>query len=158
LKCWSRPALQITGKLRIAPTDLAVSSVELPGAATVNLLEHESDLAAAQLLARGRYVAEVHFDYDFNAICWAVFALAICGGGLVVQIDKGDGSPEERIDTPLFSLVSAVCTIPFTRASTAGVVTVTAGLSSHAETGVGLTSMANVELNGTVRQICVRSA
>ena len=117
------------------------------------------------------YVAEVHFDYDFNASCWAVFALAICGGGLVVQIDKGDGSPGERLDTPLFSLVSAVCTgagateagsrtitIAFTRASTAGVVTVTAGLSSHAETGVGLTSMANVELNGTVRQICVRSA
>jgi hypothetical protein len=118
-----------------------------------------------------RYVAEVHFDYRLNASCWAVLGLAICGGGFVVQIDKGDGSPPERIDRPLFSLVSAVAsgagvsesgprtiTVPFTRDSSAGIVNVTAGVSSHCETGGGIASMCNVELSTTVKEICVRSA
>ena len=117
-----------------------------------------------------RYVAEVDFDYNFYANCYAVFGLTICGGGLVVQIDKGDGSPEERTDRPLFSLVSAIAsgagasesgkrtiTIPFTRDASAGTVSVTAGVSSHAETGGGIAGQGHVILSGTVTEICVKS-
>jgi hypothetical protein len=117
-----------------------------------------------------QYEATVSLSYNYDGSSSAVLGAAGCGAGILVRIDRADGTPPLETYTPLFSLLSVVAwgnsasgtgdqvvVVPFTRASSnAGNVRVLAGASCHGDGG-GLWAVSSVLVELQVSEICVRS-
>lgn len=118
---------------------------------------------------------EVTVDYDWSCLesAYAVIGTAVAGGGVEIQIDRGDGTPAFEIKDYSFGDKAAVVaagdypfddsghrktTVPFTRAvPIAGTVRVMVGVGGHGEAW-GFLAGASFWDKLFVREICLNSA
>jgi len=116
------------------------------------------------------FEATIDISSTYSGTTAAVLGAVGASAGIWVRIDRGDGLPFLESFTPLFDLISAVAwgrgasgtdsrkvRVPFTRASSsAGDVTVLAGVQCHADAG-GVFAIADVTVEADIASICVRS-